>query len=680
MPIDFAIVLNLLSRAGDRSETETEDARRAISELLIKDSPSFKEKSLETISFLQKLELEEDFSGLDRILRSLVENGALLEEIEQYLVRLANSEELTLRSIARRVSWQLKKLTHRMEREEAEEPQEPLDAISPSPEEIRVIKALCAFSLGKSGSNNFKFFRYQPQVHLKNATANLVVISKDDCHSTVEKTLDELAFLKCYSYKAALAQLESNNEYNFVLLDLSLPRGEHISMEEYEIRDLTIDKLLNTNYAAEYYDISHQKTTDFEEVEHEGRIYYYKRIQINKNEYVASQLKAAFFKPAFEDINLDERDRVLISRLIPANIKAIRYERIKSGFSGSRNYLVDPLDENGKPQKKSVIKIGEKAKLRQEYECYHAIIEPKIQHPLRVSQIFFEDESLAALRYEFASGIVGRGSRTFKRVYEMSETEYDKHFPDYHRTKMEFLKWKVGLLFHEMLAGFNHISGPSTQKLGKEFADYVKDDQISKNFQAIMPQRLDDEAITLYGSNFANPRSFWIHKFKDCFQNCFLKPVHGDLHSENVMIDDDGLIFLIDYGKTRNDGNLFTDYAMFEVSIKLDLISRNTPYPIILEFERSLYAIPDLGADLKYSGEYSSLRDACELISEVRKQAHKLTKDLKLPSTMANPFYQYLFALFPLTYAQLAFPDMNQQYALLSSGLIAGILKEQLPP
>ena len=64
--------------------------------------------------------------------------------------------------------------------------------------------------------------------------------------------------------------------------------------------------------------------------------------------------------------------------------------------------------------------------------------------------------------------------------------------------------------------------------------------------------------------------------------------MHGDLHAQNVLIDDDGRAELIDFGWTTLDGWRAIDFLMLECSLKFLVSPENARIEDLLGLEQEL--------------------------------------------------------------------------------------------
>ena len=63
-----------------------------------------------------------------------------------------------------------------------------------------------------------------------------------------------------------------------------------------------------------------------------------------------------------------------------------------------------------------------------------------------------------------------------------------------------------------------------------------------------------------------------------------------------------------------------------EVSIKIDLLSRNTPYDEIFKFENSLIDKTTIELKNSFASEYLAINDCYKLITIIRKNAFEISQ------------------------------------------------------
>lgn len=95
---------------------------------------------------------------------------------------------------------------------------------------------------------------------------------------------------------------------------------------------------------------------------------------------------------------------------------------------------------------------------------------------------------------------------------------------------------------------------------------------------------------------------------------------HGDMNGNNVLVDQDGNTWLIDFGRT-GWGPVLRDFAELEAVIRWELVrERNLAH--IHEFEKALIEPPDLHANLEARSQHSpDLAKALRVVTELRRIA-----------------------------------------------------------
>ncbi len=140
--------------------------------------------------------------------------------------------------------------------------------------------------------------------------------------------------------------------------------------------------------------------------------------------------------------------------------------------------------------------------------------------------------------------------------------------------------------------------------------------------------------------------------------------VHGDLHSQNVLVDETYReCWPIDFAWTRDHSSPLVDLAMLECSLKFLAIPMRSDLRALLPLELGLarQAFPELAMrSIPYGIEIGHVLSA---IREVRRFA---LEDLGLP------FDAYIPVLSVMTYSLATHPGLNTPYVLASLQILCG--------
>lgn len=367
-----------------------------------------------------------------------------------------------------------------------------------------------------------------------------------------------------------------------------------------------------------------------------------------------------FFTDLESDLNislsnaeLSKSEESLIKSFFPAVPSSIQYKLLKGGFSGSKVIEVSQTFSTAKPCR-FVIKIDLKKNRK------IAIEEKAVKQWVSslVNQYQTEKKENAtheALKYQFASSDGKRESISFSQYFkEKSVAEIEKI---------------IDFLFDDQLFGewekmqFKEDKRITVSNLFKEFVDWPNIEKVVERI-----------AFTYVDSD------------KNVFKNILnselaayvVKVCHGDLHSENIIIDQNQ-VFLIDFGLTGSHP-CFLDYATLETSIRLSLTPNYLPSNILEQAdEQFLFKFDAIDATIESKITDRELRKSYQIISKIRSKAiHKVRGDTESYNSNSDLEINYLLSLFCLMLRNLKYSDLNQKYAIRLARKIAEHLQIKL--
>jgi hypothetical protein len=144
--------------------------------------------------------------------------------------------------------------------------------------------------------------------------------------------------------------------------------------------------------------------------------------------------------------------------------------------------------------------------------------------------------------------------------------------------------------------------------------------------------------------------------------------VHGDLHSMNILVDENQNVWPIDFAWSRDNWTPLVDFTMLECSLKFVSIPRRADLRSLIHIERALVtdAFPAINAGrVPYSVEIENVLRA---IIANRRFALE---------TMGITFETYQRALCMMTFTHSTHPSLNMPYVLASLQMLSAI--QELP-
>ena len=148
------------------------------------------------------------------------------------------------------------------------------------------------------------------------------------------------------------------------------------------------------------------------------------------------------------------------------------------------------------------------------------------------------------------------------------------------------------------------------------------------------------------------------------------KVCHGDLHSENFFIDNQG-VYLIDFGFT-GENHALIDHTSLECSIKFKHIPFYVPEDELELIEDQMLSENAFNLSTGVKGiSRKKVTDLIEVVQQIRHSSVGLIVD-------NNSKMEYYISLFIMTIRQIRYPDMNQRYALNSANKLGIFITNQL--
>lgn len=284
-----------------------------------------------------------------------------------------------------------------------------------------------------------------------------------------------------------------------------------------------------------------------------------------------------------DHLGLDDAVRDLIAQAC-GKADRVFLDPLDKGLSGSRVWLARwKLGPFGPVVKDHVLKIGPRHKLEREEQAVTdvaAAIDRDFPHMrLFVTE---KDEQRALLRQQFVGGVESLRQRLSgpecgpQRAAKLVEDLYGRRMKRWH-----------------------FADGPSygteSSTLGGALAGYVKhakwDEATAEVGAAAMNSAAHPFAPT---SNELQSAVADLMATTDTFT---MGPAHGDLHSQNVLVAEDGHIELIDFGKTTQHAWRAVDFLMLECSVKFLVAPQHVDVEYLIEIDRLLDRKPDIEPD-----------------------------------------------------------------------------------
>jgi GTPase SAR1 family protein len=188
----------------------------------------------------------------------------------------------------------------------------------------------------------------------------------------------------------------------------------------------------------------------------------------------------------------------------------------------------------------------------------------------------------------------------------------------------------------------------------------------------VLEKSLDHNNIHFrQGTPLPNP-IYYCQQILDKLVIARVSNIHGDLNLGNILVDEEHTPWLIDYGKTQENGHIAFDFAKLETEIKTHILSEKLTFEEFRDLEMQLLNTSLGNKALLLSNKEQN--KAFEIIHTIREMAkHYLTR---------NP-REYLYSLFAYSLAALKFQNLsdkkNAKLFAFTSAAISCICLMDLP-
>lgn len=228
-----------------------------------------------------------------------------------------------------------------------------------------------------------------------------------------------------------------------------------------------------------------------------------------------------------DDTQLDEQERRLCQVFVSRS-RGVRCElrTLSGGLSGSPVYHLCVFDANGQKIQNAVLKVGTKEMVDLENANLHLINRlPASASPRLLESLYFGGKNLAAIAYQLADGCT---QNVFDLIHE--------HPDD----------------LKAALAGVTEKRRP--------WIDAKSEQRMT--ISEIRRTILKDADATALAEEYGLE---WLAEFEARQVQVNWGCIHGDLHGENILLDQDSAPVFIDYGDVR-EGPLALDWMTLECS------------------------------------------------------------------------------------------------------------------
>jgi nicotinamidase-related amidase len=372
--------------------------------------------------------------------------------------------------------------------------------------------------------------------------------------------------------------------------------------------------------------------------------------------------------------SLDEEERRLVEYLF-RECREVRLVPIGGGYSGSRVFGCRPVDRMGRREIPFVVKIDRHDRIARERVAVESVENLLGANAPRLAD-YVDLETRGAIKYHFATMYAGQVRTLQRAVREASGPEAVRALFD--RVIERLLRRLYQSPVLDRLSLFEYYS------YQPRYADSTL-----QRIAALAEVAGDRVRVPGLEGDLRSPSAFYEHLFEKETGEAEEVPcavVHGDLNLANVLLDDAGNTWLIDYYWTRM-GHALDDVAKLENDLKFLMVplEDDVGFARAAALERHLVAQEDLMAPLP-PPEASLLQDRAlarvyPAIAALRALAADLLREAGL--TGAVPARQYRIAQLRYSAHTTSFEECSlrqKRLALVSTCLLAERLLARLDP
>jgi hypothetical protein len=347
---------------------------------------------------------------------------------------------------------------------------------------------------------------------------------------------------------------------------------------------------------------------------------------------------------------------------------SIIVQPLTSGLSGAGTLIVQPFLPTGGAQR-VVVKFGDFRKIEQEYQNFKAHVEPFIGGGRSTTvRDLRRTPLLGGIEYSFL-GAAATKLESFRDFYK--------------RYNMSQIRDLLSRLFHDTCGGWyanrGHLQPLNLTEeytrilgLGQARLEEAVTDRLSKTVQGKHELHFKNLSAT---QTFTNPiLAVADHTFVRPTYQC---TTHGDFNADNILVDEAGAPWLIDFFQT-GPSHILNDIAKLDSVIRYQLLGEHeATLDERLKFEEALCSITRFsqadGLRAKMPTENPALTKAYASVVHLYSIAQRLRVHNQTDDDMSEYYIALLYhALNTIRFYSL--PAIHREHALLSASLLASRL------
>ena len=371
---------------------------------------------------------------------------------------------------------------------------------------------------------------------------------------------------------------------------------------------------------------------DYKEIPYLGkqdrRDEFLKRLDAEASQFVASKRQIEFIQPNLLDEflksdliqgNIQYSDQVVdvLARLFP-NATTLRFEKV-SGWDGSsevssavrpNSIVLKVYEDRLEP---CIIKLARANKIRHEINSYYAFISRKLTGNLYAQMIQNAVVwDIGGTAYSFISG---NSTRTFSAYYK------DQPIHNIQEVLKSFFQDMWGKYY-------NQATAENNKSLFELYSEVWGQDWYEKCLGELPPHLTEETSVLLQKFGLPDPIEWLNNKNEknELIFNTKKAITHGDLHGDNLMVDDRKNVWVIDFERCGS-GHILQDFIELEADVLNRLLGHPTNTSSHLRMYLTVFKpteITSLEENETFSDD-ADIEKALKTISTIREFAVKCT-------------------------------------------------------
>ena len=344
--------------------------------------------------------------------------------------------------------------------------------------------------------------------------------------------------------------------------------------------------------------------------------------------------------------------------------KSVLVRPLTPGYSGTGVLRVQPFFFDRGGGKEVIVKFGDASKIEEEYRNFEQYVKPFIGGGRSTSVLDLR-------RTTHLGGI----------IYSLLGTNYDQlmDFGDfYHRTDVSQITEALNRLFRDtcgvwyanrghvqpldLTEDYRRVFGYTPERLEQVLFEELKTVQGKQNlhFRNLRGKRsFTNPLLVTAGLTLARPT--------------YVCTTHGDFNQHNLLVDNSGHVWLIDFQSTKQ-GHILRDAAMLDSVVRFQLLAaEEATLEERLHMEEALCSIERFSQveqlAASFSTENQALAKAYSTVVHIRKLAHKLVE--QNPSDDISEYYIALLYNAMNTIRFTSLSSGQREHAVLCASLLA---------